>query len=126
MWGSCLDNRLLTLQKLQNRAARIVANSSFDAPADALIEKLSWPTIADIIKQETSTMVSGLIISGENLEDTRNKTSCILKDMCQEEHIMFLEYDIIDAQQYLNSTTLQSNKYRDSILANNFLALLCV
>ena len=84
-----MDNRLLTLQKLQNRAARIVANSSFDAPADALIEKLSWPTIADIIKQDTSTMVSGLIIRGENLEDAKNKTNCILKDVCQEEHIMF-------------------------------------
>ena len=45
------------LQKLQNRAARIVTNSGCDAPADALIEKLNWPTIVEIIKREIATMV---------------------------------------------------------------------
>ena len=34
------------LQKLQNRAARIVTNSSsFDTPSNQLIEKLGWKTI---------------------------------------------------------------------------------
>ena len=47
----------LTLQKLQNRAARIVTNSSYDAPVDALIQKLKWPTIAEIIKRETASIV---------------------------------------------------------------------
>ena len=46
--------RLLTLQKLQNRAARIVTNSSYDTSADAQIQKLNWPTIEyrsdDVIK----------------------------------------------------------------------------
>ena len=51
------ETRLLTLQKLQNRAARIVTNSSYVAPADDLIEKLNWPTISEIIKRDTATMV---------------------------------------------------------------------
>ena len=59
--GSCGETRLFTLQKLQNRAARIVPDSGCDAPADApadaLIEKLNWPTIVEIIKRETATMV---------------------------------------------------------------------
>ena len=54
---SCGETRLLTLQKLQNRAARIVTNSSYVASADALIDKLNWPTISEIIKRETATMV---------------------------------------------------------------------
>ena len=57
VWGSCGETKLLTLQKLQNRTARIVKNSGYDAPAAALIEKLNWPNIIEIIKRETATMV---------------------------------------------------------------------
>ena len=32
-------------------------NSSYVAPADELIEKLNWPTISEIIKRDTVTMV---------------------------------------------------------------------
>ena len=46
------------LQKLQNRAARIVTNSSYDSSsASALIKTLNWPTVADMIKAETACMV---------------------------------------------------------------------
>ena len=55
--GDLCGNQASTLQKLQNRAAIIVTNSSYDARADAVIEKLSWPTISEIIKRETTTMV---------------------------------------------------------------------
>ena len=57
MWGSCGETKLFKLQTLQNRAARIVTNSGYDAPAAALIEKLNWPTIVEIIKRETGTTV---------------------------------------------------------------------
>ena len=57
MWESCGETRLPTLQKLQNLAARIVTNSSYDASADALIEKMNWPTIAEFMKRETAIMV---------------------------------------------------------------------
>ena len=45
------------MQKLQNRAARIVTNSTYDAPANALMQKLKRPNVAEIIKQETATIV---------------------------------------------------------------------
>ena len=35
----------------------LMASSDRSASADDLIEKLNWPTISEIIKQETATMV---------------------------------------------------------------------
>ena len=49
--------RLLTLQKLQNRAARIVTRSNFDSSAKPLIHNLKWPNINDIIRSETATIM---------------------------------------------------------------------
>ena len=43
------------LQKLQNRAARIVTNSSYGS--SALIKTLNWPTVDDMLKVETACMV---------------------------------------------------------------------
>ena len=57
VWGSCAEFRLVKLQKLQNRAARIITNSSYDAPAEALITELKWPTVRDMIRCETATTV---------------------------------------------------------------------
>ena len=57
VWGACGGTRLQVLQKLQNRAASIVTNSSYDSSASALIKTLNWPTVADIIKVETACMV---------------------------------------------------------------------
>ena len=57
VWGGCGDSRLLMLQKLQNRAARLVTHSSYDTPAANLIKELKWPTVHDMIKQETATIV---------------------------------------------------------------------
>ena len=55
VWGCCWVIKLRTLQKLQNRAARIVTKSRFDAPAMALIGSLNWPTVSDIVRGETAT-----------------------------------------------------------------------
>ena len=57
VWGACGGTRLQVLQKLQNRAARIVTNSSYDSSASAVIKTLNWPTVADMIKVETACMV---------------------------------------------------------------------
>ena len=66
------------LQRLQNRAARIVTNSSYDAPAANLIKELKWPTVHDMIKQGTATIVfqsiSGLAPTYLSTLFTRNST----------------------------------------------------
>ena len=53
VWGT----KLQALQKLQNLAARIVTNSSYDSSANAFIKILRWPTAADMKNIETACMV---------------------------------------------------------------------
>ena len=52
-----LASKIKRLQKLQNRAARIVSGSSFDAPSQPLIKELGWRTIDELITSESNTMV---------------------------------------------------------------------
>ena len=57
VWGCCGETLLDKLQKLQNRAARIVTNSSYDASSLPLIGTLGWLTIREMIEFETATTV---------------------------------------------------------------------
>ena len=57
VWGCCGSMEIHQLQKLQNRAARVITNSSFDAPSRPLIQELGWTTIEELINYETKTMV---------------------------------------------------------------------
>ena len=57
VWGCARTTEINRLQKLQNRAARIATNSSFDAPSNKLIEKLGWKTINELIGIESKTIV---------------------------------------------------------------------
>ena len=56
VWGCCSNSKINVLQKIQNRAARIVTNSSYDASAAPLIQNLGWPTINNLIRKETATL----------------------------------------------------------------------
>ena len=57
VWGCCGSSEINQLQKLQNRAARIVTSSSFDTPSRPLIERLGWKTIEQLISYQSKTMV---------------------------------------------------------------------
>ena len=48
---------LLQCRNYKNRTARIVTSSDRQHLPMPLIEKLNWPTIVEIIKRETATMV---------------------------------------------------------------------
>ena len=45
VWGCAGSTELNQLQKLQNRAARIITNSSFETPGRPFIDQLGWKTI---------------------------------------------------------------------------------
>ena len=57
VWGSCGASKLDVLQKLQNKAARIVKSSPFDASAAPLLQRLGWPSVQKLINKETGSMV---------------------------------------------------------------------
>ena len=57
VWGACGLIEKNRLQKFQNRAAKIVSNSKFDAPSRPLIERLGWKTIDKLIAEESNTKV---------------------------------------------------------------------
>ena len=42
IWGCCNKPLFIKLQKLQNRAARILLRASYDTNADSIIDKLDW------------------------------------------------------------------------------------
>ena len=57
VWGCAGSTEINQLQKLQKRAARIITNSSFDAPSRPLTELLGWKTVDELITGESKTMV---------------------------------------------------------------------
>ena len=48
-WGNCSKRKIDRLQKVQNRAARIIMNSGYDTSAASFIQSLGWSTISNLI-----------------------------------------------------------------------------
>ena len=57
VWGVCGFTEIQQLQKLQNRAARIITGSNYDAPSKPLIKGLGWKTIEDFTQYESQLIV---------------------------------------------------------------------
>ena len=52
VWGVCGLTEIKKLQKLQNKAARIITGSNYDAPSKPLIETLALRIIEKLIQSE--------------------------------------------------------------------------
>ena len=63
VWDNCSQGLLTKLQKLQNRAARVLTRSSYDTPSTEVLEKLSWKTIAQR-QTETRCILMYKILNG--------------------------------------------------------------
>ena len=57
VWGVCGLGKIQQLQKFQNRAARIITCSTYDAPSKPLIKDLGWKTSEDVIEYELQIIV---------------------------------------------------------------------
>ena len=56
-WGSCGTGLRQKIEKLQNRAVRIITYSPYNAQTNPLLKHLKLPSIQDMIQQETLGMV---------------------------------------------------------------------
>ena len=57
VWDCAGSTEISQLEKLQNRAARIITNSSSNTPSRSLIVELGWKSIEELIHNESKTMV---------------------------------------------------------------------
>ena len=57
VWGNCGETLLNKLQKIQNRAARIITGSDYDAPSEPLLIELGWHNIRELIRYDTVVMM---------------------------------------------------------------------
>ena len=53
VWGNCGETLLNKLQKIQNRAARIITGSDYNAPSEPLLLELGWRNIWELITHDT-------------------------------------------------------------------------
>ena len=56
VWGCCGSTGINHLQKLQNKAERLVSSSSSDAPSRPHINELGWKTIDGLVNNEFKVM----------------------------------------------------------------------
>ena len=57
VWDNCNKTLAEKLQKLQNRAARVLTFSSYDTNADVLIDKLGWKKLSSQRQFQKAVMV---------------------------------------------------------------------
>ena len=57
IWRTCGVTEKNRLQKFQNRAARSVTSSTFDASSRLLRERLRWKTIDELIVEDSKSIV---------------------------------------------------------------------
>ena len=57
-WGGCNTSLLDTLQALQNRAARVIANVKYENTDHAkLLKDLDWLNVRELIEFDTASLV---------------------------------------------------------------------
>ena len=61
VWGNCCDSLKGKLQKLQNRAARVITGDSYDTRSKDILQKLNWKNLSERRQQKTIAYVSKAI-----------------------------------------------------------------
>ena len=88
VWGSCGTVLRQKIEKLQNRAVRIIAFNPYNAQISLLLKQLRLPSIQGMIQQETLGMVYKAINNQatESLSVMLNRVSA----MTAEHYVMLI------------------------------------
>ena len=65
VWDNCSITLQNKLEKLQNKAGRIITGDSYDTPSDIVIKKLGWEILYHRRKVQLSSLMKKLV-RGEN------------------------------------------------------------
>ena len=82
VWGNCRDSLKEKLQKLQNRAARLITGDSYDTRSKDILQKLNWKNISlNEDNKKQSHMSLRLLREIARKIFLKNVKSRILRDM---------------------------------------------
>ena len=104
VWGNCSNTLASKLQKLQNRAARILTYSSYDTPTDTVLKKLGW---SKLHRQRDYHLADMVFKSINGLAPTYLQEKCIdRKEICK--------YSIRDSSNKLSLPLPRTNYLKNS------------
>ncbi|PFX19180.1 putative RNA-directed DNA polymerase from transposon X-element [Stylophora pistillata] len=106
VWGSCGNTRRDELQKLQNRAARVLTFSNYDADATELLGFLGWKNLARLQEIHKATMMVKCL---HGLAPRYLYSKFTWRDSA---------YDLRDSEIKLNVPLPRTNYYRKSFSYN--------
>ena len=113
--GNCRKRKIGRLQKVQNRAARIVMNSEYDASVAPFIQSLERPTIYNLIHKEKATLIN------KSLNERAPEYTRSLFTICPESNGRVLRSTFTDLKlpPLTSSAGQKSFSYRGSRLWNS-------
>ena len=98
--GNCEDNLLTRLQKIQNRAARIITGSNEWTPSAPLLETLGWKNVRELYRQELAIMV---------FKSRQGKAPEYLSDLPPPSNMRESKYELRYTQTNYNMLRLKTN-----------------
>ena len=118
VWGNCGKTLSNKLQKLQNRAARVITSSSYDADVNSLFHKLSWKDLNSQRQIQKALMVfkslNGLV--PEYLTSkfvTRNVSNYALRDSANKLVVPFPRTNYMKNSLSYSGATLWNSLHRN-------------
>ena len=83
VWGNCCESLKDKLQKLQNRAARVIAGDTYDTRSKDILEKLNWKSLSEKRLEKAREYVSKAIAGNcpENISEKFKKSYSVRYDL---------------------------------------------